>query len=233
MDGDAAARRVETGPVPASSTSTSPASRPRLHDAWIVAAVTFVTLLGAAGFRATPGVLIEPLEDDFGWSRGWISAAISVNLVLFGLVGPFAAALMNRFGLRPVVLSALVVISAGAALTTTMTSVWQLIVLWGVVVGTGSGCLATVLAATVATRWFVARRGLVIGVLTAATATGQIVFLPLPAISPIRWDGGGCRSHPRSRCATSASAPIAVLWCSDGSSPAIRSGLPPSPGLPV
>jgi sugar phosphate permease len=157
------------------------AERRGVHYAWVVAATTFVTLLAAAGFRAAPGVLIEPLEQDFGWSRGTISAAISVNLVLFGLIGPFAAALMGRFGLQRVVVVALVSVSTGAALTTVMDSSWQLIVLWGVVVGAGSGCMATVLAATVAARWFVARRGLVTGALTAATATGQLVFLPVLA----------------------------------------------------
>jgi predicted MFS family arabinose efflux permease len=143
-----------------------------------VAAVTFAVLLGAAGFRAAPGVLLVPLHDDLGWSRAVISSAIAVNLILFGLAGPFAAALMGRIGVRRVVLGALVAVSAGAALTTLMNAAWQLVLLWGVVVGAGSGCMATVLAATVATRWFVERRGLVTGALTAATATGQLAFLP-------------------------------------------------------
>jgi MFS family permease len=142
-------------------------------------AVTFVTLLGAAGFRSTPAVLIVPLHDEFGWSRATIGLAVSVNLILFGLMGPFAAALMGRFGLRRVVVTALACIAAGSLLTTQMTAAWQLVLLWGVVVGAGSGCMATVLAATVASRWFVARRGLVTGALTAASAGGQLVFLPL------------------------------------------------------
>jgi MFS family permease len=153
----------------------------RVHYAWIVAGVTFVTLLGAAGFRAAPSVLIVPLQDDLGWSRATISAAVSVNLILFGLIGPFAAALMQRFGLRRVVVVALATVATGALLTTQMTAPWQLILLWGVVVGSGSGCMATVLAATVANRWFVERRGLVTGGLTAASATGQLVFLPFLA----------------------------------------------------
>ena len=154
------------------------ATRERVHYAWIVAAVAFFTLLAAAGFRAAPGVLLIPLEDEFGWSRATISLAVSVNLILFGLSGPFAAALMARYGLRRVVLSALVAISLGAAATTQITASWQLVLLWGVVVGAGSGCMATVFAATVASRWFVARRGVVTGALTAATATGQLIFLP-------------------------------------------------------
>jgi len=150
----------------------------KLHYAWIVAGVTFLTLLVAAGLRATPGVLIVPLETEFGWSRATISFAIGVNILLYGLIGPFAAAMMDRFGLRRTMLAALVCIAAGVALTPLMTRPWQLILLWGVVVGTGSGATALVLGATVVARWFVARRGLVIGVLTASTATGQLIFLP-------------------------------------------------------
>ena len=151
----------------------------RPHYAWVVAGITFVTLLGAAGFRSAPAVLLVPLHDEFGWSRATVSAAVSVNLILFGLAGPFAAALTERFGLRRVVVGALVVVSTGAVLTVSIRSPWQLIALWGVVVGIGSGCMATVLAATVASRWFVARRGIVVGALTAAGATGQLIFLPV------------------------------------------------------
>ena len=151
----------------------------RVHYAWVVAAVTFIALLGAAGFRATPGVLIVPLQDEFGWNRAVISIAVSINLILFGLTGPFAAALMDRFGLRAVTVGALITVATGALLTTVMKSPWQLYLLWGVVVGLGTGCMASVLAATVANRWFVQRRGLVLGVLTAAGATGQLIFLPV------------------------------------------------------
>ena len=150
----------------------------RVHYAWVVAAVTFFALLGSAGFRATPGVLIVPLQNEFGWNRAIISIAVSINLILFGLTGPFAAALMDRLGLRKVTVGALITVATGALLTTLMTAPWQLYLLWGVVVGLGTGCMASVLAATVAARWFVARRGLVIGVLTAAGATGQLIFLP-------------------------------------------------------
>src|SRR6059058_3495643 len=150
----------------------------RLHYAWIVAAVTFIALMGAAGFRATPSVLIVPLQNEFGWNRAVISIAVSINLILFGLTGPFAAALMDRFGLRAVTLGALVTVATGALLTTVMNAPWQLYLLWGVVVGLGTGCMASVLAATVAGRWFVHRRGLVLGALTAAGATGQLIFLP-------------------------------------------------------
>ena len=150
----------------------------RIHYAWVVAAVTFVALMGAAGFRATPSVLIVPLQNEFGWNRAVISIAVSINLILFGLTGPFAAALMDRFGLRVVTVGALTTVATGALLTTLMNSPWQLYLLWGVVVGLGTGCMASVLAATVASRWFVHRRGLVLGALTAAGATGQLIFLP-------------------------------------------------------
>ncbi len=153
----------------------------RVHYAWVVAAVTFVTLLGASGFRSTPGVLIVPLQEEFGWSRATISLAVSINLLLFGFSGPFAAALMERFGIRRVVAGALIVVASGSALTTLMNAPWQLALLWGLVVGAGTGAMASVLAATVANRWFVHRRGIVLGALTAASATGQLAFLPLLA----------------------------------------------------
>src|SRR5690606_33681907 len=140
---------------------------------------TFVVLLAASGFRSAPGVLIVPLQEAFGWDRATISLAVSINLILFGFMGPFAAAMMERWGIRKVLIAALITISVGAFLTIFMTEPWQLYLLWGVAVGLGTGSMATVLAATVATRWFVARRGLVIGVLTAASATGQLVFLPV------------------------------------------------------
>ncbi|WP_052230491.1 MFS transporter [Streptomyces sp. CT34] len=159
-----------------------PAARPRRrrpHRAWSVAAVTFLTITGAAGFASLPGLLIDPLHDEFHWSRGTIGFAVSVNLALYGLTAPFAAALMDRFGIRRVVAAALTVIATGAGLTVFMTASWQLILLWGVLVGLGSGSMALAFAATVTGRWFVARRGLVTGVLTAAGASGQLVFLPL------------------------------------------------------
>ncbi len=152
-----------------------------VHPAWIVAACTFLVLLVAAGIRSVPGVLIVPLETEFGWSRATVGFAVAVNIALYGLIGPFAAALIERFGLRRTVGTALAVIAAGVALTPFMRTSWQLVALWGVVVGSGSGVVALVLATTVASRWFSTRRGLVIGVLTASTATGQLVFLPMLA----------------------------------------------------
>ncbi len=157
------------------------AARRRPHYAWVVAGAVFLVLLCAAGVRATPSVLIVPLEREFGWSRALISSAVSVNLVLYGLVGPFAAAVMQSFGVRRTTMLSLTVIAVGVALTSTMNAPWQLVAFWGVLVGLGTGTTAMVLGATVAQRWFSTRRGLVIGLLTAATATGQLVFLPLLA----------------------------------------------------
>ncbi|GAA0449306.1 MFS transporter [Actinoplanes capillaceus] len=151
----------------------------RIHPAWSVAAVTFVALLGAAGFRATPSVMLQPLHEEFGWSLGTISAAVSVNLLLYGLTAPFAAALMNRFGVRRVAMAALLLVSAGSGLTLWMTQSWQLVLCWGVLVGLGTGSLALGFVATITGRWFVRHRGLVTGVLTAAGATGNLIFLPV------------------------------------------------------
>ncbi|MEU6892090.1 MFS transporter [Streptomyces sp. NPDC046557] len=157
----------------------APRTPGRVHRAWFVAAVAFVTIVGAAAFASLPGLLIEPLHEEFDWSRGTIGFAVSVNLALYGLTAPFAAALMDRFGMRRVVALALLVISAGAVATAWMTAAWQLVLLWGVLVGLGSGSMAMAFAATVTNRWFTARRGLVTGILTAAGASGQLIFLPL------------------------------------------------------
>ena len=151
----------------------------KIHPGWIAAVVTFFTLVATAGFRSAPTVLILPLEEAFGWSRSQISLAISINVLLFGLVAPFAAALMERFTVRKVVMTALALVAASSTSTIFMTQQWHLWALWGIGVGVGSGSMALVFAATIANRWFVARKGIVVGALTAATATGQLVFLPM------------------------------------------------------
>ncbi|MDO0933997.1 MFS transporter [Streptomyces sp. DG2A-72] len=153
--------------------------RTRIHRAWFVVAVAFVTILGAAAFRSLPGLLIDPLHQEFGWSRSTIAAAVSINLALYGLTAPFAAALMDRFGIRRVVAAALTVIAIGSGLTVWMTAAWQLLLCWGLLVGLGTGSMALAFAATVTNRWFTERRGLVTGILTAASASGQLIFLPV------------------------------------------------------
>jgi sugar phosphate permease len=170
-----------TIPAAAANTaaSTTTSRRRRLHRAWWVAAVILGALVAAAGFRSSTGALLEPLESEFGWSRATTSGAVTANLVIYGLTAPFAAALMERFGLRRVVSLALVLVALGSGLTTVMTAPWQLWLLWGVFVGIGTGAMALVLGAIVANRWFVeSRRGLVTGVFSAAGAAGQLVFLP-------------------------------------------------------
>ncbi|QNE15481.1 MFS transporter [Pseudarthrobacter sp. NBSH8] len=162
--------------------ATETTRRRRLHPAWIVAAVAFLALVGAAGFRAAPGVLMVPLQQEFGWSTTVLSAAVSINLVLFGLTAPFAAALMERFGIRAVTATALVLIGAGSALTVLVNQSWQILLTWGLLIGLGTGSMALVFAATIANTWFSKSRGLVIGILTAGSAAGQLVFLPFIAM---------------------------------------------------
>ncbi len=192
---------------------TPPKTRARLHRAWIVAAVALVALVGAAGFRATPGVLIDPLREEFGWPRGTIASAVSVNLLLYGLTSPFAAALMDRFGMRKVVSGALALVAAGSGLTIFMTAPWQLIACWGVLIGLGTGSMAMAFVATVTSRWFVHRRGVVTGVLTAAGAAGQLVFLPVLAHLTHMY---GWRSAAVTVCLTAlAVVPLVVLFLRD------------------
>jgi sugar phosphate permease len=153
-----------------------------MHYAWIITGITFLTLLATSGIRATPSVLILPLEHEFGWTRVTVSTAVSINLLLYGLCGPFAASFMDRFGVRRVILISLVVLAAAQAGVTFMHFAWQLDLIWGVVVATSAGATAVVLAATITSRWFVKRRGLVMGILTSANAAGQLLFLPLLAL---------------------------------------------------
>jgi sugar phosphate permease len=181
-----------------------------IHYGWIVAASAFLALLIAAGVRATPGVLLIPLSTDTHWSRATISFAVAINLTLYGLMGPFAGALIARFGLRATTALGLAIVALGVGATSLVREPWELIVLWGVVVGCGSGMVAIVLAAAVATRWFVARRGLVSGVLTASTATGQLVFLPLLA-SVATSSGWRSVTLVVAACALAAIVPVVLL----------------------
>ena len=156
-------------------------ARRGVHYGWAVVAATFLVMLATAAAMGMPGVLIRPLTTEFGWSTSDISGALALRLVLYGAVGPFAAALLSRYGLRVTVTAAMLLIVAGLALATRITALWQLWLCWGVLVGLGTGMTAMVLGATVATRWFTARRGMVVGLLTASSATGALAFLPLAA----------------------------------------------------
>lgn len=155
--------------------------RGRFHYAWVAVGVTFLIMLITAGTRATPSIMMVPLEQSLGWDRATISLALSINLALFGLMGPFAAAAMERFGLRLTVLTALIVLGISVALSSLMQQSWQMWVLWGIAVGSATGVTSMTLGATIVNRWFKERRGLAMGILTASTATGQLVFLPLLA----------------------------------------------------
>src|SRR5258708_37814541 len=163
--------------------SAAPARR-NIHYGWAMVGVTFLTALISAGTVGAPGVFIVPLQQEFGWSTAEISSALSIRFILFGLMAPFAAALLNRYGLRNMTLTALLVVASGLIASLFMTKIWHLMLLWGVVIGLGTGMTALVLGATIAARWCSARRGLVVGILTASVATGQLVFLPLGAALP-------------------------------------------------
>ncbi len=153
--------------------------RPAFHYAYVVAAAAFVLLIAAAGVRSSPTMLIVPLEREFHWSAATISGAIAINLALFGLMGPFAAGIFERFGLRRTIASALALLAVAAALSARMSQVWQFFLLWGIMVGLGTGSIGLVAGATIVNRWFETNRGTVMGILTASNATGQLVFLPL------------------------------------------------------
>ncbi|WP_028101794.1 MFS transporter [Pseudoduganella violaceinigra] len=152
-----------------------------IHYAWVIVALTFLTALTSSAALGLPGALLQPLSREFGWGVDQISSALAVRFALFGLMGPFSAILMERFGLRNVVVTALSLVTAGSLLALGMTQFWQLVLLWGVMLGVGSGMTALVLSAVVSTRWFETRRGLVVGLLTASSATGQLIFLPVGA----------------------------------------------------
>jgi MFS family permease len=156
-------------------------ARAGVHYGWVIAAVTFLVSLTTAGAMGLPGALILPLSKEFGWDVGQISSALALRILLYGLMAPFAAALMDRYGVKRMIVAALALIVAGLVLALTMTRPWQLFAYWGVLVGLGTGITALVMSAIIATRWFNQKRGLVLGILTASSATGQLLFLPLAA----------------------------------------------------
>jgi MFS family permease len=164
---------------------------PYFHYGWVVVALCFLVMTTVSGVRAAPGVLILPLEQAFGWTRTTISTPLATSLLLFGLLGPFAAAIMQRFGIRRVVLTSLSVLVVGAGLSNWMTEPWQMMATWGLLVGLGTGMMAMVFGAIVTNRWFAERKGLVIGILTAGMAAGQLIFLP--GLAAIVDHGGGWR----------------------------------------
>jgi MFS family permease len=191
-----------------STALASTLARRNIHYGWVVVAATFLTMLVTAGAMGAPGVLIKPLQDEFGWETSQISSALAIRLILFGLMGPFAAAFMNRFGVRKVIVFALATIGVGFIGSLFMTQLWQLLLCWGIIVGFGTGLTAMVLGATVSTRWFTKHRGLVVGMLSASSATGQLVFLPLMAELTERY---GWRATVIFVCGMIAVAAVIVL----------------------
>ena len=152
------------------------------HYGWVVLAVMFCAMLAGVGVRAAPGVMIVPLQRAFGWDVSTISGAVSINIILLGLTGPFLAGLMEVIGLKRTILGCMVVLMSGTGLSYFMTESWQLFVTWGLMVGIGSGAGAVGMAAAVANRWFIERSGFAMGLLSSANAAGQLVFLPLLAL---------------------------------------------------
>ena len=168
--------------------------------AFVVVGVIFLCLVVSAGLRGTPSVLIQPLEGAFGWSRDTISLAAAIGIFLYGLVGPFAAAVMQRFGIKRTLVAALLIMAASTAASAFMTATWQFILTWGLFSGLGTGCVAIVLGATIVNRWFAKNRGLMMGILTAATATGAGTTSPRPTGMPSAgWRGTRISAPPRSR----------------------------------
>jgi MFS family permease len=205
----APAPAAPAAPASGASAPAAGARVPGLHYAWVIAAVCLLVLVGAAGFRSTPSLLMEPLNSEFGWSHGIISSAVSLNMLLNGLTAPFAAALMDRFGIRRVAAVALLLMAVGSGATVFMTQSWQMVLCWGVLVGIGSGSMALAFTATITGRWFLARRGLVTGVLTAASAAGNLVFLPVLAwlIADYGWRSASLTVG----CCSLAVVPIVLL----------------------
>jgi sugar phosphate permease len=199
-------------PIAATVKARPPLSVPFFYG-WVAVTLSFLTTLVGAGVRSAPTVFIHPLEAEFGWSRAEIAFAVSINLFLYGLAGPLSGWLLDRFGSRRVMAGSLALMAVGVGLTTLMREYWQLLILWGVVIGLAAGGTASVLSATVANRWFVARRGVVLGVLNSANSTGQLIFLPLmmTVIVTVGWRGGSLLLL----AATCAMIPLVALWMRD------------------
>src|SRR5271155_5687130 len=223
MTASAPAPRLSTAPSAQRQSAAFSLSNPlaavmaarRLYYGWAVAGATFLVMLATAGAMGAPGVIMQPLEKEFGWSAADISSALALRIALFGLMAPFSAAFINRFGVRPVVTAAVAMICLGILASLMMTELWQLVALWGVIVGVGTGLVALVLGATVATRWFVERRGLVVGMLTASNATGQLIFLP--RLAQRAWSRGrdaacGGRRRPHDAARPAGRRRPRALW---------------------
>ncbi len=153
--------------------------QPGIHYAWIILAVTFACLFVASALRSVPGIIMLSLEHEFNWSRETISGAVSVNLLLFGLAGPFLGRLMDLYGTKAITLLMISLVTLGAIGSISMKEPWQLYLFWGLIIGAGSGGTSIVMGSTVVNRWFHKRRGLALGILGAAFSSGQLIFTPI------------------------------------------------------
>ncbi len=142
-------------------------------------AVTGLVLVITAGSRAAPGALLLEMESDTGWSKAALSAAAAAGLLLYGLGGPFAGSLMGRLGPRRVTIASVAITAVAMAISARVDSLPLLFLVFGVLTGLGAGLVASVLGAVVATRWFVAKRGLVLGIFGASVSAGQLIFYPV------------------------------------------------------
>jgi MFS family permease len=206
---------------------TEPAAAPRIHYAWVIAAIAFAMLLVSAGIRGTIGVLILPLEQEFGWSRATISMAAALSIFFYGFTGPFAAAAVQNFGIVRTLLAALFLTALATAASLAMTHPWELMLTWGVMMGIGAGVVSLPLGTAIVNRWFVSHRGLVVGLLTAAMAAGQLVFLPSLAFLS---EQGGWR--PVALAVTICSGVVALAAVFLREHPADK-GLPPLGGTRI
>lgn len=182
----------------------------KFYYGWVVIGIVFLTLLVSAGISSFPSVLIQSLEKEFGWTRASISGVISIRILLYGFIGPFSAAMLAKFGVRRTMVFAILLMLISLGLTPFITAVWQLMLLWGVLGGLSTGALANVLGITVANRWFVKHKGLVIGMLTASAATGQLLFLPL--LARITSDNGWRNAVYVIMAALLILLPIILIW---------------------
>jgi MFS family permease len=182
----------------------------RIYYGWVVVGIAFLVLLVSAGINSVPSILMLPLEKEFGWDRAAVSGAVSIKILLYGLMGPFSAALMARFGVRRMMVISMVLLAASLALTPMITTLWQFFLLWGVIVGLTTGMLANVLGITIANRWFFKHKGLVVGMLTASAATGQLLFLPL--LAKITIDIGWRSAIYTTVAALVVLIPVVAIW---------------------
>src|SRR3984957_7508940 len=153
-----------------------------IHYGWVMVALTLCFVICSSAVMSIPGILLVPLSKESGWSIGELSGPLGLRMALFGIIAPFAGALMLRYGPRNVVSASAALLILGIVLAMTTRTKWQLWLSFGTILGIAPGLTALALTTTIATRWFTERRGLVLGLMGAGTATGQLIFL-----TPAAW----------------------------------------------